>query len=53
MFLYQIENGGKSILLCLKEIVQSGSANILDFKMNICYECSWEKKQMSKIFVLP
>ena len=43
--LYQIENGEKSVFLCLKEIVQNGSANILDFKINICYEI-FEKKQM-------
>ena len=48
MILYQIENGGKSIFLCLKEIVQNGSANILDFKINICDECSWKKNKCPK-----
>ena len=48
MSLYDIENGGKSIFLCLKEIVQNGSGNILDFKMNMCYQCSLKENKCQK-----
>ena len=48
MSLYQRENDEKSRFLCLKEIVQNGSANSLDFKMNICYECSSKENKCQK-----
>ena len=48
MSLYKIDNAGKSIFLCLKEIVQNGRGNILDFKRNICYQCSLIENKCQK-----
>ena len=38
------------LYVSLKEIVQNGNANILDFKMNIYYECSWKKTNVQNIY---
>ena len=40
--------GGKNIFLCLKKIVQNGNDTILDFKMNISYECSLKGNKCQK-----
>ena len=49
MSLYQIEYGGKSLFLGLKEIVQNGSGNILDFKTNICYQRSLKENNVKNL----
>ena len=37
----------------VKESGANGSGNILDFKMNISYQCSSKEKSVEKICLLP